>query len=84
MIFGVSVDSAASHRRFRAKEKLPFDLLVDPGLELCRLFDVDVTNLLVFKIVDRVTYLIGKDGLIREAFARVAPKTHAADVLCRI
>ena len=84
MIFGVSAGSAASHRRFRAKEDLPFDLLVDPGFELCRQFDVDVTNLLVFKIVARVTYLIGKDGLILEAFARVDPKTHAADVLCRV
>lgn len=57
---------------------------MDPGLELCRLFDVKVTNLIVFKLIERVTYVIGKDGRIREAFARVSPETHASDVLCRI
>jgi thioredoxin-dependent peroxiredoxin len=84
VILGVSLDSAKSHRSFRAKEAIPFDLLVDPELELSRLYDVKVKNLIVFKLIDRVTYVIGKDGRIREAFEQVTPSTHAADILCRI
>jgi peroxiredoxin Q/BCP len=80
----VSVDDAQAHQQFRQRESLPFDLLVDPDLRLCRLYDVRVTNLLVFKLIERVTYVIGKDGLIEEAFQRVKPQGHAAAVLCRI
>ena len=81
MIFGVSLDDEAAHRRFRAKESLPFDLLVDPKGELCRLYDVKVTNLLIMRLTARVTYLIGRDGRIRKAFAKVDPQGHAEQVL---
>lgn len=40
-----------------------------------------VRNLLVAKLADRVTYLIGKDGRIRKAFADVRPADHASEVL---
>ena len=72
---------AASHRRFRTKENLPFDLLVDPDQELCRLYDVRVRNLVVVRLAERVTYVIGRDGKILKAFAEVAPEGHASDVL---
>ena len=78
---GVSLDGEASHRKFRSKESLPFDLLVDPGGALCRLYDVKVTNLLVVRLAERVTYLIGRDGRIRKAFAKVVPEGHAGEVL---
>jgi thioredoxin-dependent peroxiredoxin len=80
----VSLDSASSHRRFREKEGLPFDLLVDPNAKLCRLYDVRVTNLVIAKLVERVTYLIGKDGIIKEAFVKVKPDTHACEVMARV
>ena len=78
---GVSLDGPASHRRFREREKLPFDLLVDPDMKIARMYDVNVTNLLVVKIAERVTYLIGKDGIIQKAFEKVRPQGHAAEVL---
>jgi peroxiredoxin Q/BCP len=77
----VSLDSAASHRQFREKECLPFDLLVDPDAKICRLYDVNVTNLFIVKLVARVTYVIGKDGVIQKAFESVKPQGHAAEVL---
>jgi peroxiredoxin len=40
-----------------------------------------VTNLLIAKLVDRVTYVIGKDGIIKKAFAKVKPEGHASEVL---
>jgi peroxiredoxin Q/BCP len=80
---GVSLDSGASHRQFREKQCLPFDLLVDREGSLCRLYDVGVTNLLVVKLAARVTYLIGRDGVIQAAFESVNPRGHAADVLAK-
>ena len=79
----MSLDSAASHLRFREKQCLPFDLLVDPERLLCRLYDVKITNLLIVKLAARVTYLIGRDGLIQAAFENVIPRGHAAEVLAR-
>lgn len=83
-MLGVSLDGASSHRRFREKECLPFDLLVDPDGSLCRLFDVSVTNLLITKLAARVTYLIGKNGRILRVFDKVTPQHHAAEVLAAI
>src|SRR5437870_8051687 len=39
-IFGVSVDSAASHEQFIAKHQLPFPLLSDPGHEIVKAYGV--------------------------------------------
>ena len=50
-------------------------------MKIARMYDVSVTNLLVVKIAERVTYLIGKDGIIQKAFEKVRPQDHAAEVL---
>jgi peroxiredoxin Q/BCP len=84
VVLGVNLDSAASHRKFREDERLPFDLLIDTDGRLCRLYDVKVANLLVVKLAARVTYLIGKDGIIQKAFESVNPRGHAAEVLAFI
>ena len=78
---GVNLDGPASHRRFRDREELPFDLLVDTDMQIARMYDVSVTNLLIVKITERVTYLIGRDGIIQKAFEKVRPQGHAAEVL---
>jgi thioredoxin-dependent peroxiredoxin len=81
IIFGISLDSASSHRQFREAEKLPFDLLVDTGMRVTRLFDVPVTNLLLVKFTGRVTYVIDKKGIIIKAYQDVRPQGHAGEVL---
>lgn len=80
----MSLDSASAHRHFREKECLPFDLLVDRDGAICRLYDVPVTNLLVVRLADRMTYVIGKDGRIRQAWSGVKPQGHAAEVLASL
>jgi peroxiredoxin Q/BCP len=84
VIFGVSVDRPDALRRFRDKENIRFDFLSDPDGKLCRAFGVRVTNLLIAKFAERVTFLIGEDGKVREAFSSVSPKGHAAQVLRHI
>jgi thioredoxin-dependent peroxiredoxin len=63
-IFGISPQSADSHRRFRARHDLPFDLLCDEDKAVIRLYDLDGP----FGFgVRRATYLVDPDGVIRDA-----------------
>ena len=77
MIFGVSPDSEDADIAFRRTEGLPFDLLPDPELELCRLYGVKIRNLFLFKLVERVSYVIGKDGRIAQIVRDTKPGEHA-------
>lgn len=84
VVLGVSLDSEAEHRKFREREKIPFDLLADPDGALCRLYRVPVWNFLIARVARRATYVIGRDGRIQEAFAKVRPAGHAAEVLSHL
>jgi len=64
-VVGVSADDEASHRRFADKHGLPFTLLTDPGHALAKRFGVTRAFGLGTR---RVTFVIGKDGVIRGAF----------------
>lgn len=77
-IVGVSLDDDASHKRFADTHGLPFSLLSDADKAIAKRFDV----LRVFGfMVKRVTYVIGKDGLIRGVFHHeLSMKRHVEDV----
>jgi peroxiredoxin Q/BCP len=63
-VAGISPQDVASHVRFRERYHLPFMLLSDPQKSVARLYDVDGP----FGVrVRRATYLVGKDGIIRDA-----------------
>lgn len=84
VIFGVSRDSIASHEKFRAKHRFPFDLLSDPEEKLCRQFDVIREKSLYgrkFMGVERSTFLIDEDGKLLREWRKVKVKGHAAEVL---
>ena len=87
MILGVSRDSLASHEKFKAKQGFPFDLLSDPDEKLCKKFDVIREKKLygrTFMGVERSTFLIDKDGKLREEWRKVKVKGHADEVLDRV
>ena len=81
MILGVSLDSVSSQHGFHERECLPFDLLADKDGSIARAYKVDTTNLLIAKLADRVTFVIGKDGLVLKTFDKVKPAGHATEVL---
>ena len=84
VILGVSRDSIASHEKFKAKQKFPFDLLSDPGEKLCKKFDVIREKTLYgrkFMGVERSTFLIDAAGKLRGEWRKVKVKGHAAEVL---
>jgi peroxiredoxin Q/BCP len=65
-VFGISGDSVKSHSGFKAKYKLPFDLLSDTGGSVRKLFGVpdDLFGL----IPGRVTYIIDSKGFVLHMF----------------
>jgi peroxiredoxin Q/BCP len=63
-VVGVSPQDVASHKRFAEKHGLNFPLLADPAKVAIKAYDVD--GPLGFG-VRRGTYLIGKDGVIKDS-----------------
>lgn len=84
VVLGVSRDSIASHDKFRAKQKFPFDLLSDPDEKVCRMFDVIREKTLYgrkFMGIERSTFLIDANGKLRHEWRKLKVKGHAAEVL---
>jgi peroxiredoxin Q/BCP len=83
-VFGVSRDSLKSHENFKAKQEFPFELISDKDESLCQLFDVIKLKKLYGKEylgVDRSTFLIDKDGVLRKEWRGVKVPGHVATVL---
>ncbi|NND45606.1 MAG: peroxiredoxin [Xanthomonadales bacterium] len=83
-IVGVSRDSVRSHDNFCAKQSFPFDLLSDSDEKLCRQFDViKEKNMYGRKYmgIERSTFLIDKEGVLREEWRKVRVPGHVEAVL---
>ena len=84
IVFGVSKDSLASHEKFKAKQKFPFELISDPDEKLCKAFDVIKEKNMYgrkFMGIERSTFLIDAEGKLREEWRKVKVKGHAEEVL---
>lgn len=86
-ILGVSRDSIASHTKFCSKLSLPFPLISDPDETLCNLFGVMIEKNMfkrLFLGIDRSTFLIDSQGVLRQIWRNVKVKGHAQAVLDEI
>jgi len=86
-IVGVSRDSLKSHQKFAEAQSLPFPLLSDGDELLCKAFDALQMKMNYGKEylgVERSTFLIDPDGVIREAWRKVKVAGHVAAVLERL
>jgi len=84
VILGASRDSLKSHENFRSKHGFPFDLLSDSDENLCKLFDViKEKNMYGRKVlgIERSTFLIDEQGVLRKEWRKVKVKDHVAEVL---
>ena len=63
-VIGVSRDDAASHDRFKAKNRLPFTLLSDPGGKVADAWGVRGP----LGLPGRVTIVFDRDGIVRHRF----------------
>jgi len=83
-ILGASRDGIKAQENFKAKQGFPFDLLSDTDELLCRAFDVIKLKKLYGREslgVERSTFLIDTDGVLRREWRRVKVKGHVEDVL---
>jgi len=83
VILGISRDSVKSHENFKAKQQFPFDLLSDADETACRLFDViREKNMYGRKVmgIERSTFLIDDQGILRREWRKVAVKGHVDEV----
>ncbi len=86
-VAGISADSPGSHRRFAEKHGLNFTLLSDPGNEVSRLYGVYKKKSLYgreFMGIERTTFIIDRDGVVRKVFPKVKVKGHGEEVLAAL
>ncbi len=82
-IFGVSVDSVASHEKFIAKFQLPFPLLSDPEKKIVNDYGVWVEKSMYGKKymgAGRTTFVIDGEGLIAAILRKVKPAEHVGQL----
>ncbi|MBL8486485.1 MAG: peroxiredoxin [Rhodocyclaceae bacterium] len=86
-VFGVSRDSLKSHEGFKAKLRLPFELIADTDELACNLFGVMKMKKMYGKEVrgvERSTFLIDGHGILRREWRAVKADGHAAEVLAAV
>ena len=79
VVLGVSMDDEASHKKFKEKYGLPFQLLVDKDGSITKAYDVDGGG-----YAKRVTYIIDGEGKISHVDENVKTATHAQDILSTV
>lgn len=84
LVFGVSRDGLKSHENFKCKQAFPFELISDADEQLCQLFDVIKPKKLYGKEylgIERSTFLIDRDGVLRQEWRGVKVPGHVDAVL---
>lgn len=83
-IIGVSRDTAARHDKFKAKYDLPFTLGADESGAVTKAYGVWVEKSMYGRKsmgIERSTYLIDRDGVVRGVWRKVRVKGHVEEVL---
>ena len=84
LVFGVSKDSMRKHENFKSKQEFNFELISDIDEAVCQLFNVIQLKKLYGKEymgIVRSTFLIDKEGVLRQHWDKVKVKGHADAVL---
>jgi len=83
-VFGISADSAKSHRKFIDKYRLPFTLLADEDKKVVKLYGVWGSKKFMgreYLGIKRASFLIDKKGAIEKIYNDVKPSEHARQIL---
>jgi peroxiredoxin Q/BCP len=88
VVVGISQDDCITHAAFRDKHGLSVSLLADTDGEVCEaygvMFDREVDGLGTKRSLMRSTFIIDKQGVLRDAFYGVNPRGHAREILERV
>lgn len=83
-VFGVSVDSPESHKKFIAKHNLPFPLISDEAKKIVQDYGVWGEKTFAGKTfmgTERSTFVIGPEGRIKSVFRKVKPDEHTETLI---
>lgn len=86
-IVGVSRDSVKKHQNFKAKYGFPFDLIADTDEALCETYGVLKEKNMYGKKhigIERSTFVIDGDGVVRHIWRGVKVNGHAEEVLAAV
>ncbi len=84
VIIGVSADSEDSHKKFAEKFSLPFSLLADEDKKIINAYGVWKEKSMYGKKymgIERTTYIIDREGVIRKIFPKVKVDDHNREIL---
>lgn len=84
VLLGASRDSLRAQENFKAKHEFPFVLISDSDEKLCKAFDViKMKNMYGKKVrgIERSTFLMDADGVLRKEWRKVKVKGHVDEVL---
>lgn len=84
VVLGASRDSLKAQEGFKAKQGFPFDLVADTDEALCQAFGVIKLKQMYGKQVrgiERSTFLVDADGVLRREWRGVKVAGHVAEVL---
>ena len=83
-VFGVSRDTIDSHEKFKARHGFPFELIADEDEKLCGLFGVIREKVRIGRKlfgVERSTFLIDPEGVLRREWRKVRLPGHVHEIL---
>jgi peroxiredoxin Q/BCP len=83
-VIGVSADEVAAQDKFKAKHGLTVPLASDPGRAMIERYGVWVEKQMygkTFMGIERATFLVDTDGVIRKVWHKVKVEGHAEAVL---
>jgi len=86
-VVGISPDPVEAVKRFHAKQSLDFTLLADADHAVSEAFGVWVEKKLYGRTsmgVQRATFILDADGVVRHVIPKASPKTHDDEVLAAL
>jgi peroxiredoxin Q/BCP len=87
VLLGISRDAVKAQKKFADKFSLPYTLLADPELKVCKQFDLVREGSMYGKPVtkiERSTFVFDREGKLEAEFRKVKPEGHAAEMLALV
>ncbi|SEB73243.1 peroxiredoxin [Terriglobus roseus] len=87
VLLGISRDAVKAQKKFADKFSLPYTLLADPDLKVCKQFDLVREGSMYGKPVtkiERSTFVFDRAGKLEAEFRKVKPEGHAAEMLALV
>jgi len=79
-VFGISVDTIESHKKFVQEYSIPYLLLSDADKNVCKQY----AGLNMYGLARRTTYIIDKGGIIAKIFTDIDPKAHGEQIVASL